>query len=408
MFRSRCTSTSQMGPLLRGKPKPASDTLERKQFHLCLIGPGDCGKATLFKQWSSNCTTYSPREKQEIKYDIYNYLVLLVIKVYEVYKYNECDNDDGTESSSSSSLSQEYHQLCEELTIMFETQDVREFYTDDIHSRIQSLVECTVFQQAIKQYFHRVHCPDGLRYFMNNMERLQPSSYEPTFHDILNVRRKSAGILEKSFEYKENLIKLTLTAGQRGERKKWSSVMESKYFHFCDNECILTELIIANTTLAFVVSTSDYDQTCYEDDTKNRTLEALDVFEEYISYEQFLGKPVFLIMNKTDLFKSKYNESELSQCFPQFSLSDNPSADDGMKYLQQEYQKRFDSRRKDSNNLIIYQTTATEHYSKEVLVQILHQLSPERFELTRTRKELSPTRKRSNARLMYPSTPTAM
>ena len=50
--------------------------------------------------------------------------------------------------------------------------------------------------------------------------------------------------------------------GQRGERKKWIQMFDS---------------VVANI---FVVDVSSYDLTLREDPTKNRLLEALEIFEQ--------------------------------------------------------------------------------------------------------------------------------
>jgi len=50
--------------------------------------------------------------------------------------------------------------------------------------------------------------------------------------------------------------------GQRGERKKWIQVFDS---------------VVA---ILFLADCSSYDQTLREDNTKNRFLEALEIFEQ--------------------------------------------------------------------------------------------------------------------------------
>lgn len=63
---------------------------------------------------------------------------------------------------------------------------------------------------------------------MKDYDRLHPHTYQPTFEDAINTRRKTTGIFEYS---SRGTIKAKIidSGGQRNERKKWAY---SKFFFF--------------------------------------------------------------------------------------------------------------------------------------------------------------------------------
>lgn len=129
---------------------------------------------------------------------------------------------------------------------------------------------------------------------------MQPPDYSVTSDDILHCRRKTTGIVELNFNYSGITFKLFDVGGQRNERKKW--------IH-CFSEV---------TAVIFVVSMSDYDQKCYEDDITNRMAESLDLFDEIVNGNWFKNTHVMLFLNKVDLFKKKIQHTDLNVCFPDY------------------------------------------------------------------------------------------
>ena len=128
------------------------------------------------------------------------------------------------------------------------------------------------------------HIIDSAPYFFDHLDRIFSENYEPTHQDILRSRLKTNGIIETDFEIESNLFKIIDVGGQRGERKKW--------IHTFDNV----------TTILFIASLSEYDQVLYEDRTKNRMEESLQLFEGICKLPWFKNTPIILFLNKQDLF----------------------------------------------------------------------------------------------------------
>jgi len=89
--------------------------------------------------------------------------------------------------------------------------------------------------------------------------------------------------------------------GQRNERKKWIHCFENV------------------TAVLFVVAISAYDQTLYEDETTNRMVEAINLFEEICNSRWFRDISMVLFLNKSDLFIKKIQKVPLTVCFPEYT-----------------------------------------------------------------------------------------
>lgn len=86
--------------------------------------------------------------------------------------------------------------------------------------------------------------------------------------------------------------------GQRNERKKW--------IH-CFDEV---------TAVIFVAAISEYDQVLYEDNTQNRLVEAINLFEEICNSRWFEKTSMILFLNKRDLFEDKIAIKDIRQPDP--------------------------------------------------------------------------------------------
>ena len=88
-----------------------------------------------------------------------------------------------------------------------------------------------------------------LRSFLDDLERLGQTAYQPTEQDILRTRVKTTGIVEVHFTFKNLNFKVFDVGGQRSERKKWIHCFEDV------------------TAIIFCVAMSEYDQVLHEDET---------------------------------------------------------------------------------------------------------------------------------------------
>ena len=89
--------------------------------------------------------------------------------------------------------------------------------------------------------------------------------------------------------------------GQRSERRKWIHC-------FDDVKAII-----------FLEGLSSYNQVLFEDSTVNRMHESLSLFGEVVSNQIFESTPIFMFLNKKDLFEDMIKKTSLKTCFPDYN-----------------------------------------------------------------------------------------
>eukprot|EP00028_Trichosphaerium_sp_Am-I-7-wt_P011145 CAMPEP_0168519052 /NCGR_PEP_ID=MMETSP0405-20121227/7086_1 /TAXON_ID=498012 /ORGANISM="Trichosphaerium sp, Strain Am-I-7 wt" /LENGTH=261 /DNA_ID=CAMNT_0008539517 /DNA_START=337 /DNA_END=1122 /DNA_ORIENTATION=- len=143
---------------------------------------------------------------------------------------------------------------------------------------------------------------DSAEYFINDLQRLASSDYEPTDNDIIRSRQRTSGVVETRFEVDGIEINLVDVGGQRTERRKWMDHFEGV------------------TAVIFCAALSGYDMMLREHKKVNRMHEALDLFESVCNNRWFTETHMILFLNKNDIFKHKVEELKipLSTCFSDY------------------------------------------------------------------------------------------
>jgi GTPase SAR1 family protein len=144
--------------------------------------------------------------------------------------------------------------------------------------------------------------------------------YEPSITDILNARARTTGIVESHYIIKGVEFVIVDVGGQRNERKKWMHCFEDM-----------------NATI-FVAALSEYDQTLFEDETQNRMVEALEMFNQAINSSWLAEVDVILFLNKMDLFAEKIEHSNIADvpAFSDYNGGEN-NFDAGVEYFRQKF-----------------------------------------------------------------------
>lgn len=88
--------------------------------------------------------------------------------------------------------------------------------------------------------------------------------------------------------------------GQRNERKKWIHC-------FDDVKAIL-----------FVENLAGYNRVLFEDASKNMMKESLELFHDITHNDAFKNTPIFLFLNKKDLFEKMIRKTSLKVTFPEY------------------------------------------------------------------------------------------
>jgi len=261
---------------------------QREEVKLLLLGPGESGKSTIFKQMKIIQVGggFTTEELQGYKYIVYgNCVTQMKVIVNAAMKLNiELD-------------SEENKKIAERLTKVPSGGDA---WSTELGEEIKTLWKDSGIQKAYNMRDRYYQLNDSAAYFFENIERFLQPSYVPSTQDALRARVRSTGIEEAEFKFEDISFRMVDVGGQRSERRKW--------IHCFDGV----------TAVIFCVALSEYDQTLREDDTQNRMKESLLLFDEICNSHWFRNTTFILFLNKTDLFKEKIQRVDLKVCFPNY------------------------------------------------------------------------------------------
>jgi len=161
---------------------------------------------------------------------------------------------------------------------------------------------------------------DSAKYFFDKIKEIAKEGYMPSQQDVLRSRVRTTGIVESAFEIDGNKFKMFDVGGQRNERKKWMHCFEGV------------------TAVLFVAAISEYDQVLYEDENQNRMVEALTLFEEICNTRWFHRTSMILFLNKRDLFAEKIQKVPLTVCFPEYDGENTYEA--GAEFLKNQFESK--------------------------------------------------------------------
>lgn len=272
-----------------------SKETEEDILKLLLLGAGESGKSTLFKQIIQ---LYGKGFSEEARapYASIVYMNTILSMKTLIQQSQKLDEKLDCHYRPEVELSVEY--------ILNEVKNDQEVDAE-IARHIKVLWDDPGLQRT---YEHRsmFQLLDACKYFFERVEAMGADDYLPSYQDVLRCRARTTGIVETQFELQNNKFKMLDVGGQRSERKKW--------FH-CFEEV---------TAVIFVAAINEYDQVLYEDNQTNRIVESLDLFGEICNSRWFRKTSMILFLNKSDLFREKIEKVDMKVCFPDY--------EDGLDY----------------------------------------------------------------------------
>jgi len=291
---------------------------EQQVNKLLLLGAGESGKSTLFKQMISIYGKgFSDEERRE-------YIPIIFTNIVGAIK-TLCEQSDelrhkvpGTSVNPALYPSKQY---------MLEMKE-----TEIIDSRIAAHMAALWRDPGIQvTYEHRsmYQLTDSTAYFLDKIMEVGADGYLPSEQDVLRSRVRTTGIVENEFIIDGNQFKMFDVGGQRNERKKWIHC-------FSDVTAVL-----------FVAALSAYDLVLYEDEDTNRMEEALNLFEEICNSRWFKKTSMILMLNKRDLFAEKIVKVPLTVTFKEYK-GDPHNYDQCVEFIK----NQFESKRQDPSKPI--------------------------------------------------------
>ncbi|KAI3468049.1 hypothetical protein Pfo_024712 [Paulownia fortunei] len=310
-----CTLIDNMGLLCSRQRRNQADSEENEQTaeierrieqetkaekhiqKLLLLGAGDSGKSTIFKQ--IKLLFQSGFDEAELK----GYIPVIHANVYQTIKILHDGSKELSQSLADSSkfiLSDENKQIGEKLSEIGGRLDYPRL-TKELANEIETLWRDNAIQETYSRG-NELQVPDCAHYFMENLQRLSDADYVPTKDDVLYARVRTTGVVEIQFspvgENKKSgeVYRLFDVGGQKNERRKWIHLFEGV------------------SAVIFCAAISEYDQTLFEDDNKNRMMETKELFEWVLKQPCFEKTSFMLFLNKFDLFEKKVLKVPLNAC----------------------------------------------------------------------------------------------
>eukprot|EP01084_Bolivina_argentea_P170832 295996_1 len=252
---------------------------------LLFLGPGGSGKSTIFKQQQFlHGNGFSELDALFLRNAIHTQIISQMQSIVKHYKIQDDEsNDEPLQNAISTLLNQkEVESLSPELAdsiqyIWTHSEQIKRVFSDNEVAKTQTLSETT-------------------EYFWNNIDRIKNADYIPNEKDIIYVRLRTTGVIQKRFKIQNADFEIFDVGGQKSERRKWVT---------CFNEV---------NAMVFVISLACYNETMYEDKHTNAMVDALQLFEETVNNKYFRDTEIILFLNKTDLFKTKIRKFGITEC----------------------------------------------------------------------------------------------
>lgn len=252
---------------------------QRDVLKLLLLGTGDSGKTTIFKQmhylYGSGFTV---KNRTEMRKPIFATLIdgsKTILDFCGVLEGTEELNNKDTlkaaellKNSESANITHLDNEIAEAIQVLWKDKSFQK--TWDQRSKIQVTESYGVFAERL-----------------SNFPTWGGKDWIPEREDFLLARIRTTGVVEKEFDIGGVRFRLVDVGGQRNERRKW------------------IHCFAGVTAVLFIAASSEYDQTLFEQQTKNRLIESLDLFGTMANSQWFSQTTMILFLNKADLLEEK-------------------------------------------------------------------------------------------------------
>jgi guanine nucleotide-binding protein G(i) subunit alpha len=261
---------------------------------LLLLGSGDSGKSTIFRQMKIQHGKF--KEDEKLKYvSVIRGNILKGVKglVRASLAFGIQIEEEENRASAENYLELEEAKMA---TAWQELEEKNINVTEDLLKLWND--------KGIQEAFERradFQVDDCIAYYFTRLRDIGMKNYVPSIEDVVKSRTKTTGIVEIDFMLGNTQVKLVDVGGQRNERKKWKNTFTNV------------------SVLIYVVAISEYDQTCYEDDKTNRMEESLKLFATTVNGPLFENTEIVLFFNKVDIFREKIKKKDITIAFPEYT-----------------------------------------------------------------------------------------
>jgi len=206
---------------------------KRDEIKILLLGPGESGKSTIFKQMKivQDKGGYSEEERLRFKPIVYSNCISQMIILITCAQQQQLHFDNPENERAANQL--------------LELQPSEHLWTPEFGLTIKKLWADSAIQTVYNSTIKNYQLNDTADYFFDNIDRFIPETYIPSIADVLRVRVRSTGIEEAEFVFDRMLFKVVDVGGQRSERRKWIHCFFSSHIGFI--LCIFERLLSKTT-----------------------------------------------------------------------------------------------------------------------------------------------------------------
>jgi len=285
---------------------------------LVLLGGGECGKTTIFKQIQIiHGTGFADTRGEWIEAVHRSPLRSMKVLLGAINEQGiKLDEENQTLTEAMLGPHQNVHVITPEIAA-----DITKLWTD---ASIQKLVK----EQT------SLDLDDNAKFFLDKVAELAEPGYKPDTEAILKVRDPTRTIETLDFQVDKAKFRVIDVGGQRMERPKWN----------------LTGDI---TAVIFVCALTEYNQVLREDIKQNRLKESLNIFDIACN-RRYPNKPIILFLNKVDIFREKIKQTDLRVCFATYKGGCNYEA--ALEFIKHKF---MSVRKNTEQQIYVIETTAT-------------------------------------------------
>jgi GTPase SAR1 family protein len=281
----------------------SSENGQLKEFQtkpLLLLGAGDSGKSTIFKQVKVLYNHEPPLSKG-------NALELLHQNVLEVMQLaiKHTPQIDDPQFSKKADIIKSLDTATDRLD---------KFLAQTFQELMSSCPQLKTTIEGVPNQKRGYFWPDNADYLIGKLDQFVLDGYELTNEDLLRLRQRTTGIVnDQEFKVGDSPFVLTDVGGQRNERRKWLLKLNGK------------------AGIMFLFGASEFDQVLYEDEKRNALQESLELFGEVCKSQPFSENKeedghelnmknvkIILIFNKMDIFRDKIKKNSFRSLMKEY------------------------------------------------------------------------------------------
>eukprot|EP00761_Pharyngomonas_kirbyi_P000975 gb/GECH01000976.1/.p1 GENE.gb/GECH01000976.1/~~gb/GECH01000976.1/.p1 ORF type:complete len:471 (+),score=105.61 gb/GECH01000976.1/:1-1413(+) len=281
------------------------------------LGSGEVGKTTIYKQLRIICAESSgfqiraPEERTELfKNPVWSSMILnmkILVSQAEALSFPLEGKDHEAQAT-----------FLKDLDVREVVTKVSEISGAKVWNVLSDLWQDSGIQKAF-QNRDKFHINDNAAYFFDNISRIGRVSYVPSVEDMVRDYLKTGKPQKDWIVFNSQVYKIIDTGGTRPERKKWVNVIKS------------------TNSYVFVCALSDFNEVMLEDNETNRMMESLDLFEEICNSYFVDNCQIFLVFNKSDLFREKLEHFKIIDYFNDFPSHQENTFENGIKFFKNKF-----------------------------------------------------------------------